>query len=161
SGDGGRVVDRRLQGGRWPALPALDRAAAEGGSRRRDDRLRAHRARRRARRRPVRHAGAGRRRGGRAVKRAAAALFAAGLAAAPAAAQRLALTTDSFGGLTARSLGPAVMSGRIAAIDAVAGDPLTIWVGAASGGVWKSADGGTTFKPVFDRHTQSIGALRV
>jgi len=95
------------------------------------------------------------------VKRAAAALFAAGLAAAPAAAQRLALTTDSFGGLTARSLGPAVMSGRIAAIDAVAGDPLTIWVGAASGGVWKSADGGTTFKPVFDRHTQSIGALRV
>ena len=43
----------------------------------------------------------------------------------------------------------------------MAADPLTIYVGAASGGVWKSIDGGTTFKPVFDEHTQSIGAVRV
>ena len=77
---------------------------------------------------------------------------------APAAAG-CEVDSSTFGGLEARAIGPAVMSGRIAAIDAVAGDPLTLYVGAASGGVWKSKDGGTTFKPVFDEHTQSIGAV--
>jgi photosystem II stability/assembly factor-like uncharacterized protein len=71
------------------------------------------------------------------------------------------LDTATLGGLTARSIGPAVMGGRIAAIDGVAGQPATVWVGAASGGVWKSTDAGTTFKPVFDEHTQSIGAISV
>jgi len=71
------------------------------------------------------------------------------------------ITSDTFGGLQARALGPAAMSGRIAAIDAVADDPLTIYVGAASGGVWKSTDAGNTFKPVFDEQLQSIGAIRV
>jgi photosystem II stability/assembly factor-like uncharacterized protein len=72
-------------------------------------------------------------------------------------------TIDSatFGGLRARAIGPAVMSGRISAIEAVAGDPVTVWVGAASGGVWRSDNAGTTFEPVFDDHTQSIGAIRV
>jgi len=69
--------------------------------------------------------------------------------------------TNTFGGLSARSIGPAVMSGRIAAIDAVASDPVTLWVGAASGGVWKSTDAGTTWEPVFDDHVQSIGAIEV
>ncbi|GAF96698.1 unnamed protein product, partial [marine sediment metagenome] len=73
------------------------------------------------------------------------------------------ITIDSatFGGLRARSIGPAVMSGRIAAIDATATDPVTVWIGSASGGVWKSDNAGTTFEPVFDDHTQSIGAVRV
>jgi photosystem II stability/assembly factor-like uncharacterized protein len=73
------------------------------------------------------------------------------------------ITIDSatFGGLRARDIGPAVMSGRIAAIDASAADPVTAWIGSASGGVWKSDNAGTTFKPVFDDHTQSIGAVRV
>src|SRR5258705_3727779 len=55
------------------------------------------------------------------------------------------------------------MSGRIAAIDAVhEGARLTIYVGAASGGVWKSTNGGTTFKPVFDKQpVQSIGAVTI
>src|SRR5258705_12241497 len=55
------------------------------------------------------------------------------------------------------------MSGRIAAIDAVhEGGRLTIYVGAASGGVWKSTNGGTTFKPVFDKQpVQSIGAVTI
>jgi photosystem II stability/assembly factor-like uncharacterized protein len=72
-------------------------------------------------------------------------------------------TIDSatFGGLRARAIGPAVMSGRIAAIDGNAVDPVTIWVGAASGGVWKSENAGLTFEPVFDDHTQSIGAVRI
>src|SRR5688572_22577610 len=85
----------------------------------------------------------------------------AALAAALAAQEGVQITTDTFGGILARPIGPAVMSGRVAAIDAVAGDPLTIYVGAASGGVWKSIDAGNTFKPVFDDHTQSIGAVRV
>ena len=88
--------------------------------------------------------------------------LAAAVAAVPAgAADEVKITSDTFGNLTARALGPATMSGRIAAIDAVTTDPLTIYVGAASGGLWKSVDGAATFKPVFDDHTQSIGAVRV
>jgi photosystem II stability/assembly factor-like uncharacterized protein len=70
---------------------------------------------------------------------------------------------DTISGLGARNIGSAAMSGRIAAIDAVwEGTRLTIYVGSASGGVWKSVNGGTTFKPVFDKQaTQSIGAVTV
>ena len=71
------------------------------------------------------------------------------------------IESATFGGLRARSIGPAVMSGRIAAIDAVPADPLTIYVGSASGGVWKSKDGGLQFEPIFDDHTMSIGAIAV
>ncbi|MBI4913194.1 MAG: hypothetical protein HY823_10690 [Acidobacteria bacterium] len=77
-------------------------------------------------------------------------------------AQAPVLDSDALAGLRARNIGPAVMSGRIAALDgALEKGRVTIYVGAASGGVWKSANGGTTFKPVFDRHNQSIGAVRV
>jgi photosystem II stability/assembly factor-like uncharacterized protein len=90
------------------------------------------------------------------------AAFTAALVAAPvAAADEIRISSDTFGGLTARSIGPATMSGRVTSIDAVTTDPLTLYVGAASGGVWKSIDGGNTFKPIFDEHTQSIGDLRV
>jgi photosystem II stability/assembly factor-like uncharacterized protein len=66
--------------------------------------------------------------------------------------------------LKARNIGSAAMSGRISAIDAVndASGKVTLYVGAASGGVWKSIDGGTTFKPVFDEQpVQSIGAIAI
>ena len=55
------------------------------------------------------------------------------------------------------------MSGRIAAVDAVEENGrITVFVGAASGGVWKSVNGGTTYKPVFDREdVQSIGAVAI
>ena len=71
--------------------------------------------------------------------------------------------SETTSGLGARNIGSAAMSGRIAALDAVhEGSRLTIYVGAASGGVWKSVNGGTTFKPVFDRQpVQSIGALAI
>ncbi len=74
-----------------------------------------------------------------------------------------AVSIDSytFGALEARHIGPAAMSGRIMAIDAVAADPRIIYVGSASGGVWKSVNGGTTFKPIFDKYTQSIGAVAI
>lgn len=72
-----------------------------------------------------------------------------------------AVDSATFGGLSARSIGPAVMSGRIAAVDAWPEDPVTIWVGSASGGVWRSENAGLSFESVFDDHTQSIGAVRV
>jgi photosystem II stability/assembly factor-like uncharacterized protein len=66
-------------------------------------------------------------------------------------------------GLDARNIGSATMSGRISAIAALwRSDHLDLYVGAASGGVWKSQDGGTTFKPVFDKQpVQSIGAIAI
>src|ERR1700721_1001192 len=66
-------------------------------------------------------------------------------------------------GLPARNIGSATMSGRIAALDAVEENGrITVFVGAASGGVWKSVNGGTTYKPVFDREdVQSIGAVAI
>ncbi|MGA8431260.1 MAG: glycosyl hydrolase [Candidatus Sulfotelmatobacter sp.] len=66
-------------------------------------------------------------------------------------------------GLPARNIGSAMMSGRIAALDAVEQDGrITVFVGAASGGIWKSVNGGTTYKPVFDREdVQSIGAVAI
>ena len=54
------------------------------------------------------------------------------------------------------------MSGRIAAIDAFRGDPRIVFVGAATGGVWKSTNGGLTFEPVFDEQpVHAIGAVAV
>ena len=71
--------------------------------------------------------------------------------------------SDTISGLGARNIGSAAMSGRIAAIDAVQeGQRLTVFIGTASGGVWKSFNGGTTFKPVFDKQpVQSIGAVTI
>jgi len=83
------------------------------------------------------------------------------LGAPIAGAAEVKIDSATFGGLRARAIGPAVMSGRISAIDAEATDPVTIWVGAASGGVWKSENAGISFDPVFDDHTQSIGAIRI
>src|SRR6266480_4268980 len=71
--------------------------------------------------------------------------------------------SETISGLGARNIGSAAMSGRIAAVAAVQeGSRLTVYVGAASGGVWKSVNGGTTFKPVFDKQpVQSIGAITI
>jgi photosystem II stability/assembly factor-like uncharacterized protein len=65
-------------------------------------------------------------------------------------------------GLGIRNIGSATMSGRVSALTAVRrkDGALVIWVGAASGGVWKSTDGGTTYRPKFDKQpVQSIGAI--
>src|SRR5260370_30789794 len=71
--------------------------------------------------------------------------------------------SDTISGLGARNIGSATMSGRVAAVAAVKeSGRLTVYVGAASGGVWKSSNGGTTFKPVFEKESaQSIGALAI
>ncbi len=77
--------------------------------------------------------------------------------------QDVSLDSDTLSGLPIRAIGPAAMGGRIADIVAVReGERLTIYVGSASGGVWKSADGGTTFKPIFDKQPSlSIGSLAI
>jgi photosystem II stability/assembly factor-like uncharacterized protein len=84
-------------------------------------------------------------------------------AAVVAAAGSARVDSSTTSGLGARNIGSATMSGRIAAVAAVhEGDRLTLYVGAASGGVWKSTNGGTTYKPVFDQQTvQSIGAITI
>lgn len=57
-----------------------------------------------------------------------------------------------------RNIGPATMMGRISAIDALFDDYRTVLIGAASGGVFKSTNGGVTFTPIFDHGgSQSIG----
>jgi len=96
-------------------------------------------------------------------------LLALALTALPLAAQtapeaeEVKLDSSTLGGLRARSIGPAAMGGRIAAIDgyASADAPAVLYAGAASGGVWKSTDNGTSFKPVFDEHIQSVGAITI
>ncbi|HEY1613967.1 MAG TPA: hypothetical protein VGF97_09785 [Rhizomicrobium sp.] len=86
--------------------------------------------------------------------------FAACLGATTAMAQTIESATIS--GLGIRNIGSAAMSGRVSAV-AGRHEPdgkITLFVGAASGGVWKSQDSGTSFKPVFDREpVQSIGAI--
>src|SRR5687767_7760177 len=71
------------------------------------------------------------------------------------------VSTGTFGMMEARHIGPAVMGGRITAIDAVNKDTRILYVGTAGGGIWKSTTGGVAFKPVFDKYCQSIGALTV
>src|SRR5438477_9460177 len=70
----------------------------------------------------------------------------------------------TISGLGARNIGSATMSGRVSAIAGVKepSGKITLFVGAASGGVWKSDDGGTRYRPVFDEQpVQSIGAIAV
>jgi hypothetical protein len=90
------------------------------------------------------------------------ALILAAVPALVAQAPAPVLEADALSGLRARNIGPASMSGRIAALDGVLEKGrVTLYVGAASGGLWKSNNGGTTFKPVFDKYNQSIGAVRI
>lgn len=81
------------------------------------------------------------------------------LLASSASAQ---IDPNLLSGLTARHLGPGTMSGRISAIDVVEADTNRIYVGAATGGVWRSKDGGLTWEPIFDdQPVASIGSLAI
>ncbi len=61
-----------------------------------------------------------------------------------------------------RNIGPAGMSGRVTAIDVVNSNPDIMYVGTASGGLWKSTSGGIKWDPIFDNElTASIGAVAI
>ncbi len=76
----------------------------------------------------------------------------------PAEAERF--NADTLAGLKFRSIGPALMSGRISDLAVDPNDHSHYWVAVASGNVWKTTNGGTTFTPVFDdQGAYSIGCL--
>src|SRR5271166_4837640 len=91
-----------------------------------------------------------------------AALFLLAPSACPQS-QAIKFDSDAISGLGARNIGSATMSGRISAVTAAKENGrLTVYIGAASGGIWKSVNGGTTYKPMFDKQTsQSIGAIAI
>ena len=80
-------------------------------------------------------------------------------AAAPAdSTPKSPFNTDAFGALRARSIGPAMTSGRIGALAVNPNNPAIIFVGSASSGLWKSTTGGASWQPVFDKEgSYSIG----
>ena len=84
------------------------------------------------------------------------------LAALLAASVSAQIDPELLAAMKARSIGPAGMSGRVAAVDVVTRDPNVIWVGAATGGLWKSTNAGLVFEPVFDdQPVASIGAVSI
>ncbi|GMR12897.1 MAG: hypothetical protein BMS9Abin29_1092 [Gemmatimonadota bacterium] len=67
-----------------------------------------------------------------------------------------------FQDLRWRNIGPANMAGRVTDIEAVESDFTTVYVGAASGGVWKSVNAGTTWEPIFEDYgTANIGDIAI
>ncbi|MBI3792498.1 MAG: sialidase [Gemmatimonadetes bacterium] len=90
------------------------------------------------------------------------AAFAATLVPAALAAQATApkVAPDAYKALHWRTLGPE--GNRFSAAVGIPGEPYTYYVGAASGGIWKTTDGGVHWESIFDAHpVQSIGALAV
>jgi photosystem II stability/assembly factor-like uncharacterized protein len=72
------------------------------------------------------------------------------------------LTDVLFKNLKARSIGPAVMGGRVSDIAIDPRNPFVFYVGLGHGGVFKTNDNGVTFDPIFDKQpTLSIGAVAV
>ncbi len=93
------------------------------------------------------------------------ALAAVVLAATPLRAQRggtpvVRGDAGAYGALSFRFVGPP--GNRVSAVAGIAGDPYTYYLGAASGGIWKTVDGGVHWQPVFDdQPVSSIGAIAV
>src|SRR5215470_6160382 len=82
------------------------------------------------------------------------------LAQDPARRPQDPMSTATFNDLKMRLIGPAFTSGRVAALAVDPSNRSRFFVAAASGGVWKTANGGVTFTPVFDNEgSYSIGAI--
>ena len=88
-------------------------------------------------------------------------VIAGALAVSCLTAQETKIDSDTISGLGARNIGSAQMSGRVTSLAAVRENGrLTVYIGSASGGIWKSVNDGTTYKPMFDKQpVQSIGAI--
>src|ERR1700756_1372346 len=70
--------------------------------------------------------------------------------------------TEKFKSLEFREIGPAIMGGRIDDFAVVESNPNIVFVGVASGGVWKTVNNGTTWEPVFDKEAVStIGDIAI
>ena len=81
--------------------------------------------------------------------------------AAPLAEGR-GVTAEDLRGLSWRGIGPAVMSGRVTAVAGVPGNPMILLAGHSTAGLYKSEDGGVTFRSIFnDGGTLSIGAVAI
>ena len=81
------------------------------------------------------------------------------LLVAPGAARA---ADEAYSHLKWRSVGPAVAGGRVAAVAGTAANPQLYYIGAAGGGVWKSANGGATWTAVFEKEPVSaIGAVTI
>ncbi len=75
-------------------------------------------------------------------------------------ANPLEITSELFQNLKWRNIGPANMMGRVSDIEGVPGNANVLYVGSASGGLWKTINGGTTWSPIFDdQPVSSIGDL--
>ncbi|MDH5588916.1 MAG: sialidase [Gemmatimonadota bacterium] len=78
----------------------------------------------------------------------------------PAVVHAQTIPADQLDPLVFRHIGP--VGNRLASVAGVAGDPLTYYVGAASGGLWKTDDGGINWRPLFEEmDVHSVGALAV
>ena len=72
------------------------------------------------------------------------------------------INVSQFKNLKARSIGPAGMSGRVTSIDALYSNPNIIYLGTASGGVWKTENSGAKWEPIFDdQPILNIGSVAV
>jgi photosystem II stability/assembly factor-like uncharacterized protein len=72
------------------------------------------------------------------------------------------IVTDKLKNLEFREIGPAVMGGRIDDFGVVESNPNIVYVGTASGGVWKTTNNGTTWEPVFDKEgVSTIGDIAI
>ncbi|MFK7783294.1 WD40/YVTN/BNR-like repeat-containing protein, partial [Psychroserpens sp.] len=72
------------------------------------------------------------------------------------------ISMDLLKNMQPRNIGPGGMSGRVTSIDVVHSNTDVMYVGTASGGLWKSTSGGITWEPIFENEaTGSIGAVAV
>src|SRR2546427_11864215 len=83
-------------------------------------------------------------------------VMAVNLAAAPKT------PAEKFKNLEFRELSPATMGGRIDDFAVVESNPNIVYVGTASGGVWKTTNNGTTWAPIFDKEgVSTIGDIAI
>ena len=72
------------------------------------------------------------------------------------------ISLDDFKNMKPRNIGPSGMSGRITAIDVVLKNPNIIYLGAASGGIWKTENSGNSWTPLFEEQPiMNIGSLAI
>jgi photosystem II stability/assembly factor-like uncharacterized protein len=84
------------------------------------------------------------------------------IATTPQAQTPAALRGADFAGLRFRNIGPATMSGRFVDMDVVESNPYTMYVASATGGVFRTADNGITWEPIFEREpVHSVGDIAI